>query len=477
MNTKVAVVWFRQDLRLHDNEALTKAMERAQEVVPVYVFDERHFQKTTFGFEKTGNHRAKFLLESVDDLRKSFQGLDIDLVVRIGKPEEEIPKLVQDLEAGWVFCNMERMPEEVHVQNNLEQRLWRMGRELYCYRGKMLYYTQDLPFPVVHTPDNFTTFRKEVEQITPIRNPLPSPKKFQKWRLPIDAGKLPTLQELGYEIPKQDPRTAFPFCGGETSGLQRLKYYLWDTDLIQHYKQTRNGMLGVDYSSKLSPWLADGCLSPKQVYYEMKQYQQERTKNDATYWLFFELLWRDYFRLIGKKYTVKIFQKGGIAQKTNKQLTNNWKLFNLWREGKTGVPLIDANMRELATTGFISNRGRQNVACFLVKNLGVNWQMGAEYFESKLIDYDVCSNYCNWNYIVGIGNDPREDRYFNPITQARNYDPDGSYIKCWLPELKNIPTDKLYQPYLLTSAEQAAYGVKIGLDYPDLCVSLQNTYK
>ena len=144
---KRVVVWFRQDLRLHDNEALTHAFKRGEEIVPIYVFDERKFQDTTsYGFRKTGKHRAKFLLESVEDLRQSFKDKGIDLVVRVGKPEDIIPAFADELKAGWVFCNIERTDEEIKVQDAVEKELWRIGRELYYFRGKMLYYTQDLPF-------------------------------------------------------------------------------------------------------------------------------------------------------------------------------------------------------------------------------------------------------------------------------------------------------------------------------------------
>jgi deoxyribodipyrimidine photo-lyase len=144
----------------------------------------------------------------------------------------------------------------------------------------------------------------------------------------------------------------------------------------------------------------------------------------------------------------------------------DWELFNLWRESKTGYPLIDASMRELLKTGFMSNRGRQNVASFLTKNLGINWQMGAEWFEYLLIDYDVCSNWGNWNYTAGVGNDAREFRYFNTTKQSKDYDPKGNYLRYWLPELASIPGDLIHEPWKLTKAEQKKYNCSMGSDYP-----------
>jgi len=452
------IVWFRQDLRLHDHEPITTALRMAEEVIPVYVFDERVFQsETRFGFPKTGKFRAKFILESVEDLRKSLRSIGSDLVIRTGKPECIISEMCQELKTSWVLCNRERTQEEVQVQDALEQKLWGKGVELLYTRGKMLYHTQDLPVPVHHTPDTFTQFRKETEHITPVRPPLPTPMAMPPLPSGLETGDLPTLESLGHQPFDPDPRAVLPFKGGETKGLARLHYYLWEKDFIKNYKETRNGLVGGDYSSKFSPWLSQGCLSPKMVYHEIKRYERERVSNESTYWLVFELLWRDFFRLLGKKYDNRIFLKGGIQNKPMRHLKNNVELFNCWAEGRTGVPFVDANMRELAATGWMSNRGRQHVASFLVKDLKVNWQMGAEYFESQLLDYDPCSNWGNWNYVAGVGSDPREDRYFNILTQAKNYDPQGEFVRLWCPELRDVPIEKVHRPDLLNAADRQTF--------------------
>ncbi|MFT5384859.1 MAG: deoxyribodipyrimidine photo-lyase [Saprospiraceae bacterium] len=473
MKRQRVIVWFRQDLRLHDNEALTDAIKSGEEVYPVYVFDERVFKgETKFGFAKTEKHRAKFIIESVLDLRASLRKLGSNLIIRTGKPEEEIFELARQIKSSWVFCNRERTKEEVDVQDSLEQHLWSIGQEIVYSRGKMLYYTQDLPFPVTHCPDAFSTFRKEVERIVPIREPLPSPREhFNPRTTAVDSGEMPTLSDFDMEDFEIDTKAGFHFKGGEKEGLKRLKYYLWETDLAQEYFDSRNGMIGADYSTKFSAWLSQGCLSSKMVYYELKRYESERGENKSTFGIFFELLWRDFFRLMGKKHGNNIFLKGGTRQESVFDLKNDIHLLNLWIEGRTGVPLIDANMRELAATGFMSNRGRQNVASFLIKDLKINWQMGAEYFESLLIDYDPCSNWGNWNYIAGVGSDPRENRYFNILTQARKFDPNGDYVRHWLPELSEIPNEKIHQPDLLSEKEQLECHIKIGADYPKAMIS------
>ncbi len=466
-----AIVWFRQDLRIHDNEALTTALRMADEVIPIYIFDERVFLgKTRFGFPKTGKFRAKFIIESVADLRQSIRRLGSDLLVRVGKPEYIVSELAYQLKASWVLCNRERTYEEELVQDALERKLWSFGVELLFTRGKMLYHTQDLPVPVQHTPDTFTQFRKENEHITPVRPPFPSPTSLPPLPGGLEAGEIPSMEDFGHEPFTPDPRSVLPFKGGETEGLARLRHYFWETDAVARYRETRNGLIGADYSSKFSPWLAAGCLSPKLIYHELKRYEHERVRNESTYWLFFELLWRDFFRLMGKKYRNRIFLKSGPQNKDMSHLKNDWEHFWAWAEGRTGVPFIDANMRELNATGWMSNRGRQNTASFLVRDLKVNWQMGAEYFESLLIDYDPCSNWGNWNYVAGVGSDPREDRYFNILTQARNYDPNGDYVRLWCPELSEIPKEKIHRPDLLTANERHQWRVN---GYPKAVVRIE----
>ncbi|MFK7809494.1 MAG: DASH family cryptochrome [Saprospiraceae bacterium] len=475
MIRKRVIVWFRQDLRLHDNEALIHAIQSGEEVYPVFIFDERTFKGSTrFGFKKTGVHRARFTIEAVRDLKASLQKLGSDLIVRIGKPEEILFEIAGQIKSSWVFCNRERTNEEVEVQDTLERNLWSIGQEIIYSRGKMLYYTQDLPFPVTHCPDTFTTFRKEVEKIVPVREPLPTPTAFRPLTAEVVSEEIPTLESLGHdeESINEALTTDSIYKGGETEGLARLQYYLWDSDLIVKYKKTRNGLLGSDYSSKFSPWLALGCLSPKYIYHEIKKYEEERTKNDSTYWMFFELLWRDFFRLVGKKYGDKIFLKGGIHGKVKNDVRHDEQLVNCWIEGRTGVPFIDANMRELALTGFMSNRGRQNVASFFIHDLKLNWQIGASYFESILLDYDSTSNWGNWAYLAGVGTDPRPDRYFNILKQAQRYDPKGEYVKHWLPELEDLPNAKVHRPESLSNKEMMAAKFQLGNHYPKAMVSM-----
>lgn len=429
---KRIVVWFRKDLRLHDNEALHKAIENSEEIIPIYVFNKEEFSsKTIYHFSKTGAFRTQFLLESVQHLKNALQQKGIDLVIRIGNPEEEVFKLVQEVGANGVHANMERTQDDVRTQNALEKKLWSLGVEITFFRGKMLYYTQDLPFPVAHTPDNFNAFRKEVEKFIPVRTPFPQPTQFSPWTIPVQVGEMPNLQDLEQPSIPPDTRADIHFIGGEAIGLERLNQY-FSNRYIDNFEEQHHDLSGLNNSSKLSPYLAMGCISPKYVYAELKKYETKYGSNKSTQAFALELLWRDYYRLIGKKYIHKIFEKGGILGRETLKLDDNWEKFNAWVNGQTPCDLVNACMLQLKNTGFLSHKGRQLVSSYLVHDLKVNWHIGAAYFQHILIDYDVCSNWVNWNIVGGVGPDSKEDRYINIENQAKKLDPKGEYTDEWL---------------------------------------------
>ncbi|MEB3883898.1 DASH family cryptochrome [Lyngbya sp. CCY1209] len=472
MNQKIILIWYRNDLRLHDHEPMHVALKADAKIIPVYCFDPRKFGKTAFGFPKTGSFRAQFIIESVTNLRHNLQQLGCDLVVRVGHPEMAIAAIAKKLNVDKIYYHKEVTSEEITVENNLKNST---DIPTQSFWGATLYHLEDLPFPIQNIPEVFTQFRKQVEKKSTVYPAFPTPKNLPP--LPdIEPGSIPTLEELGLEPPVFDSRAVLNFQGGETAGLNRLNNYIWERDCLKNYKQTRNGMLGPDYSSKFSPWLASGCLSPRFIAQQVREYEENRVKNDSTYWLIFELLWRDYFRFICLKHGDKIFRKSGL-QGVEIPWREDWEQCDRWRLGTTGFPLVDANMRELAATGFMSNRGRQNVASFLTKNLGIDWQIGAEWFESLLIDYDVCSNWGNWNYTAGVGNDARGFRYFNIPKQSKDYDPKGEYVRHWLPELSAIPASKIHAPWTLSNAEQRQFGVHLGVDYPHPMVDLQQSVR
>ncbi|MGB3613978.1 MAG: DASH family cryptochrome [Elainellaceae cyanobacterium] len=469
------LIWYRNDLRLHDHEPLTQALNSGAQVLPLYCFDPRQFGTTAFGFPKTGPFRAQFLQESVADLREGLRSLGSDLVIRCGEPEVIIPKLAESLDISAVHYYREATAEETRVEQALAKALLPLGTKLRSFWGATLHHVDDLPFELGKLPDVFTQFRKAIEKNSTVYPTAPAPSTLEA--LPdVEVGEMPTLERLGVDPKRSDERGVLPFEGGEMAGKQRLNDYFWQQDALRRYKQTRNGMLGADYSSKLSPWLALGCLSPRYVYEEVQRYEAERVQNDSTYWLVFELRWRDYFRFVALKYGDALFRPSGI-QGIEIPWEHDWDRFERWQKGETGFPLVDANMRELAATGFMSNRGRQNVASFLTKNLGIDWRMGAEWFESRLVDYDVCSNYGNWNYTAGVGNDARGFRYFNIPKQSKDYDAKGHYVKHWLPVLSDVPASKVHEPWTLSSEEQKRCGARIGVDYPNPIVDLYKSVK
>lgn len=464
-----AIVWFRNDLRLTDNVSLHLALQNSAHVYPVYCFDPRHYAETEIGLPKTGSFRAKFLLSSLRDLRKNLRNIGADLIIRQGLPEHVIPQLSRELQAQAVYGSKEVAHEEVMVENALEKALYADSIVFERVWQSTLYHIDDIPWPIRSLPDTFSQFRKETERGTAVHAALPAPNEMPAFD-DIHCGELPYLDDLGLSEPPHDERAVMQFKGGETTALARLYEYIWDKDLLRQYHDTRNGLLGADFSSKLSAWLATGALSPRTVYEEIKKYEKQRIKNKSTYWLFFELLWRDYFRFTARKYGNSIFKVEGIQGK-GIEYYNDLATFERWKKGETGIPFIDANMRELNASGYMSNRGRQNVASFLVKDLKINWTWGASYFETLLIDYDVCSNWCNWNYIAGVGNDPREDRYFNIISQAKRYDPQGDYVRHWIPELSGIEGKRIHYPTKVEEAILNKAEVSLGTDYPEPMVS------
>ncbi|MEO1804465.1 MAG: DASH family cryptochrome [Bacteroidota bacterium] len=470
MKWKRVIVWFRNDLRLHDHEALVRAIEHGLEVIPVYVLDSRQFGETSFGFPKTGPYRTKFLLESLAQLRARLKSVGSDLIVRKGLPEVIIPEIANQYGAGGVYAHKEVTEEELNVEKALEKALFKSGIDVELIWGSTLYHLADLPMPVRSLPEIFTHFRKEVEKFAPVRNTFPTPESIPTPYIE-NPGHIPSVEDMGMHPVEIDTRAVLDFRGGEIEALERLQTYFWEEDRLREYKETRNGLLGQGYSSKFSPWLALGCISPRHIYKEVKRYEKMRKKNSSTYWLIFELIWRDYFRFVAKRYENLLFLEGGIKGEYGNWRVD-WARFEQWKDGMTGIPFIDANMRELRETGFMSNRGRQNVASFLVKDLRVDWRMGAEWFESVLLDYDVCSNWGNWNYVAGIGNDPRENRYFNVISQAKRYDAQGDYVRHWLPELESLPNGYVHEPYEMYPSDLKSYGVSLGGNYPHPIINL-----
>lgn len=419
-----ALVWFRNDQRLADNHALSAAINAHDEVLPVLVLDPRQFGASAFGFERCGVFRRQFLLEGILDLDAQLREKGSALHVRVGAPDQALLDTARNWGADHVYaqrlCAWEEQEQERAVAAALT---------LHLHEPNTMLAPDDLPFALSQLPMVFTDFRRRVEKDCTVRTPLPEP-----YHVPSPSGwsgRLPVAGILERLHVALDRRAVMRFAGGRAAALKRLEHYVWGSRSVAHYKSTRNALLGADNSSKLSPWLATGALGAREIWHAVKQYEAKHGSNESTYWLGFELLWRDFFQFTTAKHGRALFLKKGIAQRPTDDDADQQR-FDAWRTGRTGQPFIDANMRELAATGWMSNRGRQNAASFLVHDLGIDWRMGASWFERQLIDYDPCSNWGNWQYVAGVGNDPRQGRRFNPETQAAQYDADGAYVRTWL---------------------------------------------
>ncbi|MEC7801511.1 MAG: DASH family cryptochrome [Verrucomicrobiota bacterium] len=417
------IVWLRNDLRISDHPALSRALQECDEVLFAYVFDDRVW-KPKIGVSRIASFRARFLLESLANLQKQIRDRGGKIEFFQGGTVEQISNLINEFGAFRCYSQREDAWEETQDEKQIAEKC-----ELILTGGKGLFENNDLPFDLKKLPGVFSSFRRKVEKNLSIRPLMKGPDLLPcTWD---ECHALPTLKDLGVDEVSSDVRQVLSFHGGEIAGHQWMKEWIWERDCLKIYKETRNGMVGSDYSSKLSPWLSAGCLSAVQVYWEIKKYEEERVANESTYWLFFELLWREFFRFVSRLNGPKLFWRSGIKEADGTRPKGDPKTLQRWKEGRTANDFVNANMIELAKTGWMSNRGRQNVASYMIHDLGQDWLAGAKHFEELLIDYDPCSNYGNWMYLAGVGNDPRPNRAFNLEKQAEYYDNDHKFRNLW----------------------------------------------
>ncbi len=416
------LVWLRQDLRLADNPLFGGRL--GNHLVCVYVLDERWLTDGRIGPARLG-----FLWQSLIELRGRLLARGSDLLVRVGDPADEVATLAAELGARRVRVRRDPGWEETRACERVAQRL-AADCTLECLEGGMLFTEASLPLAVEALPPGFSGFRRRVAESAP-RRPEPLPVTLPPWPPKASRG-LPPLRWVEVRAAEWDasPLGGFRFAGGEEAGLARLNDYLWGSGAVAHYAETRNGLVGADFSSRLSPWLALGCLSAAQVNDALDAWEAEHGAGESSRWLRFELLWREYFHWAARQDGRRLY--GGAMP------PDGGEDFAAWCRGETGLPFVDAGMRELAETGWLSNRARQIVASHLVHDLGVDWRLGAAWFERCLIDHDVASNWGNWGYIAGRGRHARAHR-FDVLDQAERYDPQGDYVARWCPELADLP--------------------------------------
>lgn len=513
MAQRILIYLLRRDLRVADNPVFHEISKLASQshcpfthVLPLYVVPAQQVEVSGFindpskkspypearsevgNFWRCGIHRAQFLAQSLWDLKGDLETKGSNLVIRAGMVGDVLQNLLSSFkEDSESSVSAVWMTEEEGVEEKREERDVRRAAQKHDVDFKLYldekYFIDDRDVPFDNPrdlPDVFTSYRKSVEPLRDAPRKLASTPKS----LPSLPKKIPSQQEP-YSIPsdyrdfetallkplKERPildnmsdfpdgvKSAHPFKGGSSEGQKRIQHLL-GSGAMTKYKDTRNGLLGLDFSTKLSAWLALGCITARQVHWQMIDFEDGRSdqykgtegygkgENKGTAAVRFELLWRDYMRLCTRKFGPRLFRVEGFRDDSSYPWKTPGKkgsgpevqeMFDRFMRGTTGTGLIDASQRELYHTGYTSNRARQNVASYLSKHLGMNWKLGAELYEHFLTDYDLSSNWGNWQYVAGVGNDPRgEARVFNPVKQAVDYDPEGDYVKAWVEELRPL---------------------------------------
>ncbi|KAK5953941.1 hypothetical protein OHC33_005212 [Knufia fluminis] len=512
MAQRVLIYLLRRDLRVADNPIFHEISKLASQshtpfthILPIYVFAAQQIEVGGFisdpskkspypearsevgRFWRCGPHRARFLAQSVWDLKEDLKAKGSDLVLRAGMLGEVLDDVLtsfrtkgQDVQVVGVWMTGEEGVEEkqeeraarsIAEKQDIDFKLW--------IDEKYFIDDRDIPFDSARKyPDVFTSYRKAVEPLRDApRKTLATPKSLpalpdsvppqkEPFSIPDNYDDLekallkpldekPMLNDIT-PFPK-GTKSAMPFQGGSKSGHKRVQHLI-ATGSMTKYKDTRNGLLGLDFSTKLSAWLALGCITARQVHFQLLDFEEGRNdqykgtegygkgENKGTAAVRFELLWRDYMRLCTRKFGPRLFKIEGFRNDASypwktpdKENSEVQEAFHRFLNGTTGTGLIDASQRELYHTGYTSNRARQNVASYLAKHLGINWKLGAEWYECQLSDYDLSNNWGNWQYVAGVGNDPRgEARVFNPVKQAFDYDPRGDYVKAWVEELRGL---------------------------------------
>jgi deoxyribodipyrimidine photo-lyase len=404
---KLAIVLFRNNLRIDDNYCLYNACKNSDFVLGLYSLEV--LKGKIYDFEKCNIFRQKFIKESLICLKNNLLKYDINLSI-----VDDIDKSLEELSKSYEIIIY--YDEEVGTQEKaFEKKL-----QKYKYKS---FFSQTMIEPFVFDyKKSFSHFRNKAEK-----------QNINKTLDEISRKKSIDFKSLDIKIPKLkiDNPNAIIFKGGEDEAFVHLQNYLPN---IHSYKTTRNEMSGFENSTKFSSYLAIGCISPRRIYEKIKDQEEKTYQSDSSYWIYFELLWRDFFHLVMKYSGNKLFLKSGI-----KEINYNFRIdkntFDNFFNASLGVDLIDASINELKTTGWLSNRNRQIVASYFIKNLGLDWRVGAAFFESFLVDYNPASNYGNWAYQAHVGNDSSY-RIFDIERQTQMYN-GNDYIKKWLNKEKS----------------------------------------
>jgi len=432
---KPILVWFRRDLRLSDNPALCQALCEGHPVLPVFVLDPA-LRQTPEGSPR----RTAFLLRCLHSLQGNLEQAGSPLILRLGNPEDELPRLAQDCGAEAIYWNDDYNPDARHRDQRLSQACGKMGLRVKTFPDPCILAPGSVLKPDGTPYAVFTPYAK-AWLATKAPAPLPRPKKIPA------PGKIPTasLPAKGESGPPSD--ILLP-AAGEKAALEQLKLYMQKH--VRQYDENRD-YPALDATSRLSIHLTYGTLSPRSVLAAALKTRLDHAPDRAALDVFIkELIWRDFYK------TILFFHPRSATTCFKKEYDalaweNNPALFRAWCEGRTGYPLVDAAMRQLNQTGWMHNRLRMLVASFLTKDLRVCWQWGERYFMKQLLDGDLAANVGGWQWAAGTGTDAQPYfRIFNPSSQTEKFDPEGRFIARFVPELDSPE----YPPPIVSHSEQ-----------------------
>ncbi|MFA0551192.1 DASH family cryptochrome [Vibrio lentus] len=448
---KIGLYLFTNDLRINDNQLLNCAAQSVDKLICVTVEPTLVRFSADFAQEQSyGAHRQTFVSQSITNLESNLVKFGQQLVVihsnhlEPDAAEQTLSQIIATQHVTHFFANAHCGYDERRLIDSVQRRHPDL---ITCLpHHSTLFDTHELPFELSKVPSSFTKFRKLVEHLD-VNSDETVITRFPPAVIPTPT---PVSAIPLFSSANDESAATNDYLGGEDAGLAHLDNY-FSHDYALDYKQTRNAFDGIGNSTKFSPWLALGCVSPKTIYRHLKQFETEHGSNDSTYWIYFELLWREYFYWKCLSLGSSLF---GDSSKQELNTPNSSATSNLnfakWKSGNTNYPIVDACMRQLNETGYMSNRGRQLAASCLIYELGIDWRHGAAYFESQLIDYDVASNWGNWAYIAGAlnsqvntqankQNDAKQpkpkpkpkSRHFDLGKQTNMYDPDHAFINKW----------------------------------------------
>ena len=462
------IVWFRRDLRLNDQPALTAACEDCSEVIPLFVFDEPLLQSHVFG-----SACVNFMLGCLEDVAASLTSRGITLQWRRGEPVEEVVQVARAWKADVVYWNRDYEPAAIKRDRAVQQRLAQIGVIVRTFKDHVVFEAEEVRSATGEPMQRYSAYRAcwwtKWQAVQPAALPIPRLLTAKKAAsLPVPP-PLPSASDLGYE-----PVTLW-IEPGERSAQKRLRWFVEGP--IHTYITGRN-LPAVDGSSILSPHFRFGTLSARAVVHAALASLAQGghvSRPDVFTWID-EVVWREFFQQVLAAFPRVVDGPFRQAPAPAPRASGGERdrLYQAWREGKTGFPIVDAGMRQLNQTGWMHNRVRMIVASFLIKDLRIDWQSGERYFMQHLMDADVAANNGNWQWCASTGTDAmRGYRVFNPLLQSKKFDPKGEYIRRYVPELAKLSLAAIHEPHTMTVDDQERANCRIGLVYPSPIVDHQ----